>query len=33
MTKTVSILEKVAEALIKIGENVNGAYYMTSRNK
>ena len=33
MTKRVSILERIAEALAKVGENVNGAHYMVSRNK
>lgn len=33
MTKRVSILEKIAEALVKVGENVSGAHYMVAKNK
>lgn len=28
-----NVLEKIAEALTKVGQNVRGEYYMTSRNK
>lgn len=33
MTKKVSILDKIADALIKVGENVSGAHYTVSRSK
>ncbi len=33
MTKASSILEKIAEALAKVGDNVLGAHYTTYRSK
>lgn len=33
MSKNRNVLEKIAEALIKVGENVRGAHYMTNRSK
>ncbi len=33
MTKTNSILEKIAEALVKVGDNVLGAHYLANHLK
>ncbi len=33
MTKSNSILEKIAEALVKVGDNVRGAHYLSRHTK